>query len=239
MAEQETSSSYTPTWFQGLANATRESAQIIVPMVYDMVKPASVLDVGCGVGTWLAEWSKAGADIQGIDGTYVKTDALEIPVDKFKPWDLEKPFSLGRKFDLVQSLEVAEHLDEASADKFVESLTSHGETILFSAAVPGQGGEHHVNERWPSYWAEKFEKAGYTPFDPIRPQIWNDRRVNIWYKQNIVLYARGRSFGSPATALDLVHPQMWEDARLRLRLAPAAIKTLLTRKGRASQITYK
>jgi SAM-dependent methyltransferase len=203
---------YNTHFFDDVASYTRESAGIVTSLVYDLVKPASVLDVGCATGTWLAQWTAAGVpEVLGIDGDYVIRDALRIPAEKFKPVDLQQSFSLGRKFDLVQSLEVAEHLDEANADNFVDSLTRHGDVILFSAAIPGQSGTHHVNEQWPSYWAEKFEKAGYTVYDVIRPRIWTDERVLDFYRQNILLFARDRVFDVHSFPLDLIHPHLWEN----------------------------
>jgi SAM-dependent methyltransferase len=225
---------YTSAFFDEVAQGTRESARIVVPLVNELLRPASVLDVGCATGTWLAEWGQAGvSDLLGIDGEYVDRTALQVPADQFVPVDLGQPFSLGRKFDLVQTLEVAEHLDEGQADAFVESLARHGETILFSAAVPGQGGTHHVNEQWPSYWAEKFAKAGYTAYDVIRPRIWTDPRVLYWYRQNTLLFARGRVFAGAETNLDLVHPVLWEAGpsyQKMLRSAPAALARMLRRK---------
>jgi SAM-dependent methyltransferase len=222
---------YTPAFFDDLARDTRESAQAVVPVVNKLLQPASVLDVGCGVGVWVAEWGSAGvSDVLGIDGNYVDRTALRVPLDKFAPVDLRQSFSLGRKFDLVQTLEVAEHLDEAHADTFVESLARHSETILFSAAIPGQGGTHHVNEQWPSYWAEKFAKAGYTAYDIIRPQIWSDPKIKVFYRQNMLLFARGRVFEGAEARLDLVHPDMWRDPGQILSMVPRALATLVLRK---------
>jgi SAM-dependent methyltransferase len=225
---------YTSAFFHEVAHGTRESAQVVVPLVNGFLRPASVLDVGCATGTWLAEWRTAGvSDVLGIDGDYVDRTELQVPVDRFVPVDLRQPFSLGRKFDLVQTLEVGEHLDEAYADTFVESLSRHGDTVLFSAAIPGQGGTHHVNEQWPSYWAEKFATAGYAAYDVIRPQIWTDSRVLYWYRQNILLFARGRVFDGPPTRLDLVHPEQWRTGqayRQALRNGPRAAAEMLRRK---------
>jgi len=225
---------YNAAFFDAVARDTQESARVVSSMVYDLVHPGSVLDVGCATGTWLAEWSRVGVpDVFGIDGDYVDRTALRIPVDSFQAVDLNRPFSLGRKFDLVQTLEVAEHLDESSADAFVESLSAHGDVILFSAAIPGQGGTHHVNEQWPSYWAEKFAKAGYTACDVIRPQIWEDPRVDYLYRQNILLFARDRVFQNVTPRLDLVHPEMWESGQAYLHVArklPGAVARSLRRR---------
>ena len=231
---------YTSEFFDSLTEGTRESARTVIPAVIELLQPASVLDVGCGTGTWLSEWRRAGvADVVGIDGDYVDRAVLQLAADQFVAADLRRPFSLDRKFDLVQSFEVAEHLDEAYADAFVESLTAHGETILFSAAVPGQGGTHHVNEQWPSYWAEKFAKAGYTAYDVIRPRFWTDPRVVWWYKQNILLFARGRAFGDEAATLDVVHPEFYRDPVQILRSVPDALKTLVLRKLRLRPAAFE
>jgi len=225
---------YTSAFFDEVARGTRESAQTVIPMVHKLLQPASVLDVGCATGTWLDEWGKVGvSDVLGIDGDYVDRTALHISAERFTNVNLERPFSLGRTFDLVQTLEVAEHLDEACADTFVESLVKHGETVLFSAAIPGQGGDHHVNEQWPSYWAEKFARAGYTLYDIIRPQIWNDPRIMMWYRQNILIFARGRSFDTSAAPLNLVHPEFWQKRQEVLNSVPKALGTALRNKLRS------
>ncbi|MCW2934824.1 MAG: class SAM-dependent methyltransferase [Actinomycetia bacterium] len=206
-----------PTWYDDAfygsqAAGSRQSAKAVIPIVNEMMQPASVLDVGCGVGTWLAEWVSQGvSDVVGLDGDYVKQSSLQIPADKFIPTNLQKGFTLGRKFDLVSSLEVAEHLDAVYTDRFVESLTSHGDVILFSAAIPGQGGEHHVNEQWPPYWIEKFSRAGFKVFDAIRPQIWGNADIEPWYRQNIFIFSNGRVFDTPDWGLvNVVHPDMWK-----------------------------
>jgi SAM-dependent methyltransferase len=207
-------------------SGTRNSASFVVPVAYKLLQPKSVLDVGCGVGAWLAEWVNVGVtDVVGLDGEYVPASHLRIPPANFQPTDLRKPFSLGRRFDLVQSLEVAEHLDESCADAFVESLAAHADTVLFSAAIPGQGGRHHVNEQWPSYWAEKFSRLGLHPVDAIRPLIWTDQRISYWYRQNVLLFVREPIFEAHDTCIDLVHPELWGKVQARpfLRKMPTRV----------------
>lgn len=203
---------YNDSFFDGQCDMSRASAAVIVPIVNEMVRPCSVLDVGCGVGGWLAEWQRNGVrDVCGIDGDYVDRAGLQVDPASFVPVDLEKPFSLGRRFDLVQCLEVAEHLDAASAGTLVQSLTKHTDTVLFSAAIPGQGGVHHVNEQWPSYWVELFAREGFQAFDVIRPLTWDDTRVQVWYRQNMLLLSQVREFTMQPKVLDLVHPGLWAD----------------------------
>ncbi len=204
---------YSTEFFEWLAPSSRRSAAAMVGEIERFVRPDSILDVGCGVGSWLAEWRSRGVtDVLGIDGDYVSREWLEIPAENFKAMDLlelSEPFDLGRQFGLVQSLEVAEHLEEHNAASLVASLVRHSETILFSAAIPGQGGVHHVNEQWPSYWIGLFAEHGFLPYDCIRPRVWADQRIDWWYRQNALLFARTESFGTSGAA-DLVHPELWQ-----------------------------
>jgi SAM-dependent methyltransferase len=181
---------YDAGYFDCLEVGARRSARSVLGLLRAVVRPTSVLDVGCVRGVWLAQWMSEGvSDVCGIDGSYVEATGLAIPREHFIPTDLSQPFALGRRFDLVQSLEVAEHLPESSAESFVESLTQHGDLILFSAAVPGQGGKHHVNEQSPEYWRAKFSRRGYAAYDALRPLLRNRSEVEPWYRYNLLLYA--------------------------------------------------
>jgi hypothetical protein len=153
----------------------------------------------------------------------------------FLPADVSEPLDLGRRFDLVQSLEVAEHLDASASDTFVDSLARHGDLVLFSAAIPGQGGRHHVHERWPSFWVQKFRAREFELFDIIRPRVWNDERIDWWYRQNVLLFARGVSAESlraqeavSMPVLDLVHPDFLSS--LEEVHAPSSLSRSLARK---------
>ena len=198
-----------------------KSARVMVPLVLSIVKAKSVLDVGCGVGAFLHEFKNQGVgEILGIDGTIPSQDLLLIPEAQLIKRDIGKLFKLEKKFDLVVSLEVAEHLEPEFAELFVSNLTEAGDVILFSAAIPGQGGTHHVNEQWPSYWAERFERHGFQAIDCIRPLIWNNEEVDLIYAQNTILYVKKESMGrinfqsivatnSGKTPLALVHPKLY------------------------------
>lgn len=185
---------YSHGFFEQHVAGACSSARAMLPIVLRLMQPRSVVDVGCGIGAWLSVFRELGIeDVYGIDGAYVDRAQLLIPERCFMVGDLEQPIQLPRHFDLVVSLEVAEHLSPAAADVFVSSLIALGPVILFSAAIPGQGGEHHVNERWPGYWAAKFAQAGFTCIDCIRPHVWNDPAVEWWYAQNTFLYVHAEA----------------------------------------------
>src|SRR5262249_19855369 len=166
----------------------------------------SVLDVGCGTGHFLRAFREAGvSDLTGVDGDYVPRDQLVIDARQFLARDLAAGFDLRRRYDLVVSLEVAEHLPPAAAESFVDSLVRHGSVVLFSAAIPYQGGTAHLNEQWPSYWADRFAQRGYQAYDPIRPAIWRDDAVAWWYRQNILVFADAQARRTHP-ALAALHP---------------------------------
>lgn len=217
-----TDSCYDRDFFDDVGASSLASAHVVVPMVLELLGPvASVVDVGCGTGAWLHALSESGVeDVLGIDGDYVGADQLEFPADRFRAVDLARPLSLERRFDLCLCLEVAEHLPPSAADQLIESLTNLSDTVLFSAAVPHQGGRNHVNEQWPEYWAEKFRSLGWVALDPFRRRLWTDVRVTPWFAQNLVLYAtpesiarhpqlndQTRSAGEPLLAL--IHPGIY------------------------------
>jgi len=180
---------YNSDFYRFLASFAIPSAEQIVPLLRQLAPIESVADFGCGQGAWLSVWQKAGALVIGVDGPYVDRRHLMIGQRDFHAADLSQSINLGRRFDLVQSLEVAEHLPAERAADFVGTLTAHGSLVMFSAAVPGQGGEHHINEQPLEYWRAKFRDRGYIAIDCIRPQVVRNPLIQHWYRYNVIVYA--------------------------------------------------
>lgn len=199
-----------------------EAPSFIVPMLIDLFNPQSVIDFGCGIGTFLNVFLQNGInDIVGLDGNWVDQKLLEanIPSGLFQPVNLEDDINLGRRFDLAICLEVAEHLPQNKAETFVNNLVNASDLIVFSAAIPYQGGQNHINEQWPNYWQDLFENRGYRMFDVIRYRLWDNPQVFFWYKQNIFVFAKKESATEkivssippkPNTIIQgIVHPDMY------------------------------
>ena len=168
-----------------------KSPEIILPFVLNLLQPGSILDVGCGTGTWLKVAKKLGVkSVTGVDGIHVDKKMLGIQENEFVLHNLTLPLELKSKFDLVICLEVAEHLPENAADNLIQSLISHSDIVLFSAGVPGQGGQAHINEQWPQYWQTKFHRHGFLVYDILREVFWEESNAQWWYKQNMFVYAR-------------------------------------------------
>jgi SAM-dependent methyltransferase len=187
---------------------TLQGAVTAFSVIFGSSMPGSVLDVGAGTGTWLRAASDFGVkDFLGVDGI-IPEQHLHIPKEKIQLQNLTRPFDLGRKFDVALSLEVAEHLPEPAAETIIASITRHADTVLFSAAAPGQGGDHHINCQWPTFWQTLFNKNGFACEDSVRWKIWNEPRIEPWYRQNMFWARRDSRAGSEPRINAVIHPDM-------------------------------
>ncbi len=215
---------YTRSFYNRNRVLAQASAREIVPFLVELLHPKSVVDVGCGTGTWLAVFAEKGVtDAWGLDREWVDRESLEFPPERFAPADLRRPFSLGRTFDLAVCLEVAENIPADAEDVFLNNLTSLAPVVLFSSAVPFQGGVDPVNNRWPDHWVDSFRRRRYVAFDCIRFRFWANPRVAWWYSQNSFLFVRDDRLASdpslksildepPEEILALVHPGNYLEA---------------------------
>jgi hypothetical protein len=209
---------YGRRFFEGQSDGSLTAARHVIPVLLESMQPASVVDIGCGVGTWLKAFQEAGvSDFVGIDGNYVDLSQLVIPRRHFVAHDLNERISFPRRYDLAISLEVAEHLAPERGQPFVEDLCRCADVVLFSAAIPFQGGIGHLNEQWQDYWIKIFTAQGYAACDAIRPRLWNNQAIDVWYRQNSIVFANPAGISRwPRLAVtqpifSLVHPEMFVD----------------------------
>ena len=225
MANMTDKTPYDENFYRAQKDGSYRSAELTIPRLFHYVpKPKTVVDVGCGLGTWLAVFKQQGAAVVGVDGSYVQKDMLYIDAKEFVEADLEyESIASGdERFDLAVSLEVAEHLSAERAPSFIHDLTMLSDMVFFSAAVPLQGGTNHINEQWQSYWANLFAAENYVCLDCIRPQIWGEAEIKTEYKQNILLYVKESALSNYPRLLeyylarrhdpqqiDMIHPNNW------------------------------
>jgi hypothetical protein len=242
---------YSSAFYDYIDSGSRASARNVASLLLGEIEIGSIVDIGSGHGAWAAEWMKAGVeDVLAVDGEYVDLCQLVIPADRFVAHDLSTPLDLDRRFDLVQSLEVAEHLAERHGEDFIDSLVRHGDVILFSAAVPHQGGEYHVNEQPPEYWRRKFAARGFEVFDWLRPSLANARDVKPWYRFNSFLYANDQ--GQDRLSRSILDARVpanrpleiggnlgWALRRAAVRLVPSALVKPIAQAKAAIEVRLK
>lgn len=210
---------YQDSYYDRQRTGSRRSAAIVLPIVFEYIRPASIVDVGCGVGTWLSAADQLGVQtLVGFEGAWVLDVPAEPGRQTVRTCELDKqltiPADLPKKYDLALCIEVAEHLPEARSLSLVDDLCSLSDVVLFSAAVPGQLGSNHINEQWQGFWAQKFDAQGYLAFDVVRPVIWDNSEVETWYRQNLILYVKREKASimgglTPARMLNVMHPDLF------------------------------
>jgi predicted O-linked N-acetylglucosamine transferase (SPINDLY family)/SAM-dependent methyltransferase len=227
MSQSTATTSYDHEFYETIQAGSRASAQVVLPMVLELLHPnvpQSVVDVGCGVGTWLAIFHELGVqEYLGFDGDYVDQNQLQIPPKRFKAWDLKQPLPTEQKFDIAMSLEVAEHLPEACAANFVRSLVQLAPVVLFSAAIPLQGGVDHINEQWPQYWVSLFKDQGYVVVDCLRQAIWHHPDVEPWYAQNLLLFVQEKQLKQYPLLLEAHKLYLHDLARVHPKIYAASL----------------
>ena len=180
---------YSNEFYEAQRSKQLNSSMEIVDILCSLFDIKSVVDVGCGSGGFLYEFMRRGIiEVLGIDGHWIKDSDIVIPPTNFARYDITEKFTIPRRFDIALCLEVGEHLKPENAPILVENLTRLSEIVVFSAAIPCQGGTHHVNEQWPEYWCKLFRLHDYDWVDCIRPKIWTSTHVDFVYKQNTIIY---------------------------------------------------
>lgn len=191
---------------------TTAGAREVLRVLFDEIgTPNSMLDVGCGIGTWLAAASEFGCQvIHGLDGTVADQSQLVVSRNQLESIDFEGDWSVGNKFDLIISMEVAEHLTAAAADRLIRNMCESTDQVLFSAAIPRQPGQHHINCQWPSAWQAIFNKYGFQCSDQIRWKLWSNELVESWYRQNVFFASRARKDEAEPRLARVIHPEMFD-----------------------------
>ena len=206
-------SEYDISFYKMMEESSKAAAFEMLTPIIRLLNPRSVYDFGCGEGVWLkvVKSLNENIDILGFDGEYVLKDNLKIPEECFVTCDLSRVMK-GYKCDLALSIEVAEHIEEQYSDVFIDNIVNCSDNILFSAAIPGQGGIHHVNEQFQEYWIKKFEERGYTVDLSVRNYFWNNNRITPWRKQNILFFSKKGIclFPDAKPISSIVHPDMFK-----------------------------
>lgn len=180
---------YDRAFFEREAAFAAQGARVILPLIFEAYHPLKVMDVGCGTGAWQVEAKRLGAIAVGVDGEWAR--ATHQDPDDFLDQDLTEGLPGvwdDAPLDLVLCLEVAEHLPASSGLILVRDMCRLAKRVLWSAAIPGQGGEGHCNERPEAYWEGVFAANGFRREEWIRDAI-KGAQIPSWYTR-VSIYER-------------------------------------------------
>lgn len=184
------------------------AARAVLPGVIRRTQARSVIDIGCSAGAWLSVAKEHGCKVHGVDG-FVPVDQLVIDPSEFEQRDLAGGVDCTG-YDLAMCLEVAEHLDPADAEPLVEGLCK-AKYVLFSPAHPGQGGVHHVNEQWGTWWEKLFSEYHYVGSSDLKWFHWTNTDIHDYYRENLLIFANHANLSLMAEyrpgVVDVIHPE--------------------------------
>jgi hypothetical protein len=157
-------------------------SDIIINIINEK-KPALVYDFGCGYGEYIKNISELGIEAIGFEAHPNKTIYKNI-----EELDLSIPVVLERSADISISLEVGEHIPVEFEQIFIDNICNNTKnTVIFSWAVEGQGGDGHVNCRNNDYIILEMAKRGFV-FDPSILEIRKNFNSNHWFYNTAMLF---------------------------------------------------
>lgn len=203
---------YSQNFYDSVSNRAIKSAQIAANVIGGSIEPTSLIDIGSGQGVWLISISEkfnsvsrtVALDLQPHESSFF--DELKQSGTNFE--FIEVDFEVSKKlpeenFDIAICLEVLEHLTAGTAVEVAQEIGRKCSFVIFSAAITGQGGTGHINERKFSYWMDLMRKQGFVALDVFRPALEKSREVPGYYKQNMMLFWHPKNARKNGTKFDL------------------------------------
>jgi len=179
--------------------AFRNAKPLADALLAEQPEARSMIDIGCGAGIIAAEFQSRGLRVHGCEySRTARRRAIHRGVNVF-PFDLSRSTGVpdhlrSEMIDFALTTEVAEHIPVVFADGFVDFIASlQTETVFFTAAQPGQGGEGHINEQPKAYWIDKFAARGFHTDDASAERIRDSLRANnasAFLYNNIIVFCR-------------------------------------------------
>jgi SAM-dependent methyltransferase len=168
-----------------------DSATPVAKALVERFAPASVVDVGCGSGCFLAPFAERGVPALGLDRSAAGLRRCAAAGVSARRFDLRVDPPPPERFDLCLCFEVAEHLPPQYADRLVTLVAALAPVAVFTAAPPGQGGVGHFNEQPPSYWIDRFARHGrrLREDDTVALRAaWQRAGVVSWLVSNVMVF---------------------------------------------------
>lgn len=153
---------FTSEEFKRIQDEERPQAERLAKYVISTYEPKYVVDVGCATGLYLKPFYEAGINAFGLELEKIPPEITDIPARYIFEINLSQPIPLVPYCnDLAFCLEVLEHIEAEEALVALDNLTKMARRIIFSAAIPGQGGHGHINCQPKEYWLKAFANRGF------------------------------------------------------------------------------
>ena len=187
-------------FYKQLVREEGPAAEHLFQVLSRKFNPQRILDVGCATGLYLRPFYKAGYDVLGWEINAGALALSELPKGVIQLQDITKYAGTGMRFDLVLCLETFEHIEESKAKAGITNLCKQSNRILFSAAIPGQSGEGHINCQKKEYWEVMFREQGFERRKMIEDELKKEIMVGYhmgWLISNLLWLEKGESRMDP------------------------------------------
>lgn len=172
--------------------------------IYEVISPYlpkinSVVDIGCGMAAFSKVFQESGVEkVTLIDHPNFKASNCLVKQEfQFIPCNLDKEIPENLSADLLICTEVLEHITKKRSLQVLDFITSCSDIIIFSAAIPRQGGLGHINEQRHEFWIKEFKKREFDYADLFKTKIINDESIFYWLRQNIFIFFKNQPANSP------------------------------------------
>lgn len=174
----------------------REWENAVGRNIVEILHPSSILDLGCGVGSYLEGALFAGCkNLLGIDISH--DVAKEFFTNEIAGYlqcgNIAEKLNL-QPFDCVMSFESAEHIDPKGTDQFIKNLTELSQKyIVFTAAPPGQRGTGHINCREKKFWINEIQRNGFIYHKDLVDyfvSVWTDYKAPNYILKNLMVFQK-------------------------------------------------
>jgi hypothetical protein len=153
---------YSAAFHKAIESDELPQAVRLANYIQTYIKPYVFYDFGCSTGLYLREVKKRLPMIESKGFEFSEEAIATALCPDIIKTDLTVPLFFGKKSNtLGLCLEVLEHIDDSFWREVLTNLTNHCDILIFSAALPGQGGTGHINCRPRIDWIRRFHELGW------------------------------------------------------------------------------
>lgn len=190
---------YNDEFFEWHLKYAREYSIKTMDWLQDFMWFDSVVDFGCGIGSYLESALKKGVTkIKGYDigGEYARKYTPEHIQQYIEYLDCTQVMKT-EKYQCVISFETAEHIEPSGTNQFCENLVNAIEKdgyLFFTGAPEGQEGCGHINCQSRFFWLKQFATRGLewdTFTNLIVSKQWKELGAPDYIVENLLVFKNG------------------------------------------------